>query len=459
MWFSHINTILVAALLLLCCLLTVLDAADSGGDHNLGHLRRLLSSNNPKSPAPMTNNNQVQSKPEESQSQRTRKGKEKRNKNNKKKQQPISAPSAVPTSAPTATTTVNLTASDKMTAFNTSIPTISPTKSPYMQCGIHLLNGHNVGHIFADVFPSIFNNLKDPNQESCTFVLPTHAALKAFWHSPIVRIADQMQFKLHAQTKEQFEANGIEGVDFHYHPMMGKFPKGFQRVQQLVQQHITNDCQCSEYPTVCNETKVLVFNRDTRHYSNHIELLSKLEELAQSGIGLEWEYVNSTYHFEQCWHFCHYRNASIVFTPYGAESIYPVITNRSSIVMGYHGRKDYFLERVVGAYGFHGGDLVVLNVSRALEGNNKECYERWMHPSNKDEGYFYHKCMSYYMDPVFIDQAIETIHEFRRRDCERIAGNLNISDLTSVPSEIPSLQPFVSSHEKEDGVDREGFGA
>ncbi len=89
------------------------------------------------------------------------------------KQQPTSAPTSAPTTAPTTASTVNLTATDRTTDFfQSNIPTLSPTKSPYMQCGIHLLNGHNVGHIFADVFPSIFQKLKDPNQESCTFVLP-----------------------------------------------------------------------------------------------------------------------------------------------------------------------------------------------------------------------------------------------------------------------------------------------
>jgi hypothetical protein len=72
-------------------------------------------------------------------------------------------------------------------------------------------------------------------------------------------------------------------------------------------------------------------------------------------------------------------------------------------------------------YGFYGGDLGVVNAVPIEEDYNKNCFNRWMNPDDPDEGYLYHKCMSYYLDDKFLDSAIEMIQEFRKNDCERLA--------------------------------------
>ncbi len=348
----------------------------------------------------------------------------------------------LPAPVPTASPPLRSNNSNKKRPSNpTTTPAIAPTPPllPH-RCGIHTFNDHNVGHIFADVLPSILDKLKNPAQEICTIVVPNHAALKTLLtNSVLFQIGKQLHLPLRAQTKKDFEAGGIEGKDFYYQRMLGRFRHGFQRMRQYVQRHIVENCKCPEYPTAapvaqCNNqtiTKITIFNREARHYANYLELLSKLEGLSSSSpsaIGrIEWEYFDRTSHSDQCWHFCKYRNTSIALVPYGAEAIYPIITNRSAIVMGYHGREDVFVERVIGSYGFHGGDLVVLNTSRTLEPYNKDCYERWMHPPAEHENYLFHKCMSYYMDHHFIEQVMETIHEFRTRECERIQYNTPIN--------------------------------
>jgi hypothetical protein len=147
--------------------------------------------------------------------------------------------------------------------------------------------------------------------------------------------------------------------------------------------------------------------------------MKRLDDLSTAGIGLEWEYISSTNHEDQCWHFCHYRNTSITITPYGAEMIYPLVTNRSAIVMGYQDRKDLFLDRMLSSYGFPSDQhIVIVNASNVLEDYNKICYERWMHPLSEQEEYYHHKCMSYYLDQHFVEETIAKIHEFRRLDCE-----------------------------------------
>lgn len=295
----------------------------------------------------------------------------------------------------------------------------APSKSPRMRCGLHVLNDHNVGHIFSEVLPAMLDTA-DPS-DLCTLVFRTAKEKDTYLSSPLNSIAAQLNISVTLTSTEEFERNGTKGVDFFYHPKSGFSLRGFRRLQQLMQRLITETCKCPEFPARCNVTKVTIFNRVDRHYYNHLALLQRLQQLSDSGVGIEWEYVPSTTHVDQCFHFCHYRNASIVFTPFGAETIYPIITNRSAVIMAYHGKVDNFFERAVSAYGFYGGNLEFLLMPRILEDFNPRCYNRWIHPPKTPEIYLFHKCNSYYMDQRFIDDAINTIYKFRKDDCERLS--------------------------------------
>jgi len=262
------------------------------------------------------------------------------------------------------------------------------------KCITNVTNTNNVGHIYGNVFPAV---MAPP---SCnTFIY------EQVQNTPLLKIMDQLKFSYELIPRRDFDSTKMisrSGSGFAY-------AEGFRVLKARINDYIASTCRCEK-----TNYNVTVFNRNTRGLHNFPRLLRRLDE---EKLGLV-RYFDSTRESNQCWYFCLYSTSKLVISVYGAESIYPFLTNTSLISVAYEDLSDQFLLKIRRSYSRTQNrkmQVTLVKASIIEEYYTKTCTTFWRDFSSYKKALaavkikpspLLHKCISLYLDDSVIDQII-----------------------------------------------------